>query len=134
MNSSRKSHETRERDLRIAIGHIRAGRSREAKLTIASVAREAGVSTALIHNYHPKIAKEIRELNGTTASERLKARGDALAIAIEKKNTLQREVKALRNDLAKIASINENLMAEVRTLRQQIGGGASIVRLPLDKQ
>lgn len=49
-----KPAEDREKDLRLALYRIQKGRthSGETKITIAAVAREAGVSTALIHNYY----------------------------------------------------------------------------------
>ena len=48
-----KPAEDREKDLRLALYRIQKGRTRsgETKVTITAVAREAGVSTALIHNY-----------------------------------------------------------------------------------
>lgn len=58
-----KPAEHREKDLKLALLRIQKGRTRtgELKVTIAAVAREAGVSTALIHNHYPRIAMAIRE-------------------------------------------------------------------------
>lgn len=49
----RKNAEAREKEFRLAIYRIQKGRahSKETQLSIASVAREAGVSPALIHNH-----------------------------------------------------------------------------------
>ena len=48
MSEERKTAAVRDRELRLAIARIEKGRSKtnEIKLTIAAVAREAGVSTA----------------------------------------------------------------------------------------
>lgn len=50
-----KSAEDREKHLRLALYRIQNGRacSGETKVSISAVAREADVSTALIHNYYP---------------------------------------------------------------------------------
>lgn len=54
--TTRKNAEAREKDLRLAMHRIERGRARtgESKLSIAAVAREAGVTTALIHNPLPQ--------------------------------------------------------------------------------
>jgi len=48
-----KPAEDREKDLRFALYRTQKGRAHtgETKVTIAAVAREAGVSTALTHNH-----------------------------------------------------------------------------------
>ena len=63
MSQQRKSASARERDLRLAILRIERGRShtKATRISIASVAREAGVSSALIHNHYPAIADAIRQ-------------------------------------------------------------------------
>ena len=63
---TRKPSDAREKDLQLALSRIQRGRAhtKETKVTIASVAREAGVSTALIHNHYPKLLIKLRsELN-----------------------------------------------------------------------
>ncbi len=64
-----KPAEDREKDLKLALYRIQKGRARsgETKVTIAAVAREAGVSTALIHNHYPRIAEAIREAQGRSS-------------------------------------------------------------------
>ena len=58
MSQQRKSASARERDLRLAMVRIELGRShtKAAKISIASVAREAGVSPALIYNHYERYA------------------------------------------------------------------------------
>ena len=69
MSEERKTAGVRDRELRLAITRIEKGRSKanESNLTIAAVAREAGVSTALIHNCHPDIAELIRQSQGRSS-------------------------------------------------------------------
>ncbi|MGV8744039.1 TetR family transcriptional regulator, partial [Pseudomonas aeruginosa] len=64
-----KPGEDREKDLKLALYRIQKGRAHtgETKVTIAAVAREAKVSTALIHNYYPGIAESIREAHGRSS-------------------------------------------------------------------
>lgn len=51
MTLKRKPFDTREKDLQLALHRIQRGRSKgQKKVTIATVARYAGVSKALIHN------------------------------------------------------------------------------------
>jgi len=133
MTSERKSFEIREKELTLAIGRIKSGRSSEKKITFASVAREAGVSTSLIHNYHPNIAKSIRKANGKSDDDQLRIRDDALAAERKKNKELRSELKKLSANVAKLASINENLLAEVRSLQAK-PGGSNVVRLEADKR
>lgn len=133
MTAERKSFSIRERELKLAIARIKSGRSSESKISFASVAREAGVSTALIHNYHPEIAQSIRAENGKSSNEKLKIRDQSLAAEKKKNKELRAELKKLTQNLAKIASINENLLAEIRSLQPK-RGGSKVVRLEADKR
>ena len=69
MKTTRKTSDSRERDLRLALARIQRGRAHtgESKVTIAAVAREAGVSTALIHNHYPNVAEAVREAQGRSS-------------------------------------------------------------------
>lgn len=124
MTINRKSAEIREKELRLAIVRINRGRSRTGatKVSIASVAREAGVSPALVHNHYPRIADAIRHEQGParraqrwTSQEKLKQERD-------KGRELRRQLAELRAQVARLASINEVLLAENETLRERLGG------------
>lgn len=128
MSSGRKTSAIRDKELRLALAKIRAGRSTERKISFASVAREAGVSTSLIHNYHQDIAELIREATGTTRLEKSDARDKALADEKRKNKELRAENKVLAQQRSKLASINENLLAEIRALTAT-GGASKVVRL-----
>lgn len=102
---------------------IERGRSltKETRLSIASVAREAGVSTALIHNHYPGIADAIRQAQGR--DNRTQRDAKTLALKEEKRNAkaLRQELAALRTDVARLCSINEVLTAENAVLRAKLG-------------
>jgi AcrR family transcriptional regulator len=119
MSKERKTSEARDKDLRLAISRIERGRTvnKATKLTIASVAREAGVSTALIHNCHPDIAEIVREAQGRSSRAQRDAKRQELKAERDKARVLRDEIAALRSQVAKLASINEVLLAENRALK-----------------
>lgn len=56
MDKPRKPHQDREKEILLAAAAIEKGRSKigETKVSISAVARELGISPALIHNHYPK--------------------------------------------------------------------------------
>lgn len=121
-SAKHKQAEDREKDLKLALLRIRKGRSRnnETKVTIAAVAREAGVSAALIHNYYPRIAEAIREAQSNTSeSMRNKKQRDLIA-ECEKSANYRQEINELRTKVALLASINEVLLDENRALKEKM--------------
>lgn len=114
-----KTGEVRERELRLAIVRIQHGRTGVSsdKVTFAAVAREAGVSTALIHNCHPKIAELIREIQGRSSRSQRDAKRQELLDERRKCRELRKEIQTLRAKVAALASINEVLLAENRRLK-----------------
>ncbi|MNB91404.1 hypothetical protein D3C76_643630 [compost metagenome] len=119
MTIKRKPSDARERDLQLALARIQRGRahSGESKVTIAAVAREAGVSTALIHNHYPQVAEAIREVQGRSSRAQRDVKQQDLLAEREKNRMLRQEMEALRSQVAKLASINEVLSAENRVLK-----------------
>jgi len=122
MSQQRKSASAREGDLRLAILRIERGRSRTkaAKISIAAVAREAGVSPALIHNHYPAIADAIRQAQGRSSRQQRDTKHEQLTAEREKTRTLRRDVEQLRADIDRLASINEVLLAENAVLRAKL--------------
>lgn len=122
MNPSRMSASARERDLRLAMLRIERGRShtKATKISIASVAREAGVSPALIHNHYPAIADAIRQAQGRSSHQRRDAMHEQLKAERDKARELRREVDRLRADIDRLASINEVLLAENAVLKAKL--------------
>ena len=69
MNTKRKPADARRKDLDLAISRIQRGRSHTSVtvVNISTVAAEAGVTPALIHNHYPDIAERIRELQARSS-------------------------------------------------------------------
>ena len=126
-----KPAEDREKELRLALSRIQKNRSRtgESKVTISAVAREAGVSTALIHNHYPRIAEAIREVQGRTSRSMRDAK--QLDLIAERKKSLayRQEINELRAKISSLASINEVLLEENRVFKA-ITNDRKVVALP----
>lgn len=112
----------REKDLKLAIYRIENGRAhtKEVKVTIAAVAREAGVSTALIHNHYPTIAEAIREKQGRSSRAMRDVKHQDLIAERQKSLGYRQEIEELRAKLASIASINEVLLEENQMLKAKL--------------
>ena len=119
MTIRRKSSDAREKDLLFALHRIERGRAKtdEKKVTIAAVAREAGVSAALIHNHYPNIAEAIREVQGRSSRAQRDVKHQDLRAEREKGRALRLEIEELRAKVASLASINEVLIHENRDLK-----------------
>lgn len=117
-----KPAEDREKDLRLALYRIQKGRAHtgETKVTIAAVAREAGVSTALIHNHYPSIAEAIREAQGRSSRAIRDVKHQDLITERKKSAAYRQEIEELRAKVANLASINEVLLEENRVLKAKI--------------
>lgn len=122
MSEKRLSNEAREKQLRLAISRIQRNRPRtkQTKLTIAAVAREAGVSTALIHNNFPEIAELVREAQGRSSRAQRDTKHQSLKEEREKNVALRAEVDSLKAQAAKLASINETLSLENADLKSRV--------------
>jgi AcrR family transcriptional regulator len=123
MNQQRKSASAREGGLRLAMLRIERGRSRTkaAKISFASVAREAGVSPALIHNHYPAIADAIRQAQGRSDREQRDTKHEQLKAERDKIRELRQDVARLRVDVDRLASINEVLLVENAVLKAKLG-------------
>jgi AcrR family transcriptional regulator len=117
-----KPAENREKDLKLALYRIQKGRAHtgEKKVTIAAVAREAGVSTALIHNYYPDIAEVIREVQGRSSRAMRDVKHQDLIAERKKSAAYRQEIEELRAKVANLASINEVLLDENRVLKAKL--------------
>lgn len=101
----------RSRDATLAA--LREGLSRlrdaKARITISAVAREAGVTPALLHNRYPAIVDQIRRHTGSTARSDLLELRQELERARARVGELSGEVKDLKVELRHLASENEAL-------------------------
>ncbi|MGY6157408.1 TetR family transcriptional regulator [Paraburkholderia graminis] len=107
--------------LEMAIKRIRHGVPKVVppgqRLSIAAVAREAGVSNATIHNRHPDIAEKIRQFIGESDETRLDNVRDRLKECQTKLAMLRNEHALLKIDLQRSQSINLRLLKENELLR-----------------
>lgn len=117
-----KPAEDREKDLKLALYRIQKGRAHtgETKVTIAAVAREAGVSTALIHNYYPRISEAIRESQGRSSRAMRELKQQDLIAERKKSAAHRQEIEELRAKVANLASINEVLLDENGVLKAKL--------------
>ncbi|HBO1281228.1 MULTISPECIES: TetR family transcriptional regulator [Pseudomonas] len=117
-----KAAEDRAKDLTLALYRIQKARAHtgETKVTIAAVAREAGVSTALIHNHYPQIAEVIREIQGRSSRAIRDAKHQDLIVERRKSLAYRQEIEELRAKVASLASINEVLLEESRVLKSKL--------------
>jgi transposase-like protein len=122
MSQHRKTAEARENDLRLAMFRIERGRShtKATRVSIASVARETGVTAALIHNHYPRIADAIRQAQGRDNRAQRDAKHKELKEERDKARELRQEISCLRADVARLSSINEVLLAENAVLRAKL--------------
>ena len=118
--------EPRQRDrektlfqMRLAMNRLQ---KRDAKVSIAAVAKEAGVTPALIHNRYPDFAEEVRKVVGKTTRAQRDQKHDLLNAEREKNRLLREQVAELMTDLRNLASENEAIRAEL-TLQLAMGQG-----------
>ncbi|MBB6157641.1 AcrR family transcriptional regulator [Pseudomonas sp. JAI115] len=119
MTIAYKTSEVREKELRLALARIQHGRARsgETKVSIAAVAREAGVSRALIHNHYPGIAEVIREAQGHSSRVQRDVKHQKLQAERDRNRALRLEIEELREKISKLASLNEMLRVENLALK-----------------
>ena len=131
MGNERQTAENRTKHLRLAIYRIERGRAKTGatELSISAVAREAGVTPALIHNHYPTIAEEIRNKLGASSRQQRDAKQEALKVALQEKKALLKELSDARQRIARLASINETLLLQNQTLR---AAAESSVVVPLE--
>lgn len=93
-------------------------------MTISSVAREAGISNASIHNRYPELAERIRELSGREiqldANVQLDKRRGRIKEEKTKQVALREDLERLKGLLRKTNSVNAALQLENELLRAQL--------------
>ena len=97
-------------ELRLALNRLQ---KRGAKITIAGVAKEAGVTPSLLHLRYPDIAEEIRSLLGKASRAQRDTKHELLMIEREKNRHLRLQIEGLMVELTDLASVNESLRAEL---------------------
>lgn len=119
-----RNRDTTTADLREALARLQRT---EVAPTIAALAREVGVTPALIHNRYADIANEVRRLSGREAG----ASEDSLKLALKRERETAKCLRAenldLRQQLQAMASVNESLRQELRIMHAT--GDAKVVSL-----
>ena len=87
------------------------------KISIMTVAKEAGISRASIHNNYPDLAEKIRALNGKEVRAKTHQKHQKLKEEKNKNQILRSEIQKLKMELAKLASLNASLLVENSNLR-----------------
>ncbi|MES2361485.1 MAG: TetR family transcriptional regulator [Pseudomonadota bacterium] len=120
-DSCKPENEPRQRDrektlfqLRLAMNRLQ---KRNAKVSIASVAKEASVTPALIHNRYADFAEEVRKTIGKSTRAQRDGKHELLVTEREKAKQLREQVAELMSDLRNMASENEALRAELALQR-----------------
>lgn len=119
VSASLRSRRQTEKRLTDAVASLQSGAK---KISISSVAAEAKVTPALIHNTYPDIAERIRSLMGRSTRAQRDAKHDALVKERERNRELREEVDRLRHEAAKLASINLTLLSKIAVLSEQVSG------------
>ena len=132
MTAKRLPRDQREAALKLALHRIQRGRAhtKAMKVSFASVAAEAGVSTSLIHNCYPDIVQAIHKAQG---HRHIKQRDELRTTVKELKMRLkatQEELTQVREQRRRLASINEVLRSENVLLRAAADGKIARLRRP----
>lgn len=102
--------------IRQAILRIEKGRTKVVKpgrkLSIKSVAEEAGVSRATIHNNHPGLAERIREAGNKAARTQRDEKNTAL-------KELRAKYTALRQEHIRTRELNQDMASEMAALEAE---------------
>ncbi|MEM5300195.1 TetR family transcriptional regulator [Burkholderia sp. JPY481] len=114
---------TTRRRLELALRRLQHGKmqsSSDARISIAAVAREAGVSNATVHNRYPDIAERVRRLHAKASRLSTKAMPDTVDILHRKLREAHKEIDQLKTDLARSQSINLRLTREHELLHARL--------------
>lgn len=121
-----------EKALQLALSRMKRGRPRvvdkKRKISIASVAEEAKVSEATIHNRYPAIADEIRQITGKALKAQRDEKTQSLKLEKGKSRELRSEIEGLELQLKKLVSINAALQNENAKLKAEIAAN-NVVRI-----
>jgi AcrR family transcriptional regulator len=115
-----EAHPTRKR-LLLAFAKLKRDAGPGAKgPSISAVAKEAGVSNALIHTKYPDIAEQIRDANGKGPKRQLAKHREQLQAAETRSSELRDELADIRKLNRGLASKNATLILKVRSLEERI--------------
>jgi AcrR family transcriptional regulator len=90
-----RNRDKTESELKLALHRLQ---KREVKVSIAAVAKEAGVTPALLHNCYPDFAEEIRKLVGKATRTQRDTKHELLMEKREKNRQLREQIAGLKAD------------------------------------
>lgn len=109
-------HEQTRRDLELALARIQKGRPKNItttrKISITSVAREAGVSPSTVHNRYPDMAEHIRALIGKDSRIQQSEKQQQLNKSLQTIRQLRSDIADFEGQIKALASENARLLTE----------------------
>ena len=109
------------KSLEYALLRIEKGRpkivDKKRKLTISSVAEEAGVTSQLVHVSYPDIADQIRLKTGNEVRKKRDEMQENLKAEKQQNKKLRGQIKTLRSQISMLTSVNETLNFEIDELK-----------------
>lgn len=133
MNVSKRSESSKLNMIEKLENAIETTLASDKKLSISSVARAANVTPALIHNTYPSIADKIRNLMGKSVRAKRHVTAEALAFEKTKNKLLRLENEKLLEEVARLASINQCLIIQIKELKPLLEEKVAILGNPLKK-
>ncbi len=122
---SSKNESPSHKKVRLAIVAIEKGKPKDQKnkkLTMSSVAREAGVSRNLIQRDMPDLYQRVMGKSGSEqAKDRIETLREKLKAEENKRKEREEEIAELKEMLANNASVNATLIRENKELRARLG-------------
>lgn len=122
---SSKNEPPSHKKVRLAIVAIEKGKPKDPKnkkLTMSSVAREAGVSRNLIQRDMPDLYQRVMGKSGSEqAKDRIETLREKLKAEENKRKEREEEIAELKEMLANNASVNATLIRENKELRARLG-------------
>lgn len=109
--------------LRLAIKRVETGRVKEVppgtRLTISSVAAEAGMAPSTIHTRYPDIAELIREKTGKSAQSKREKLKDSARKTTDLLRSKNREIEELRRLLESVTSKLASAVIELQQFKDE---------------
>ncbi|KFI13657.1 hypothetical protein IX95_00185 [Vibrio sp. B183] len=122
---SSKNESPSHKKVRLAIVAIEKGKPKDPKnkkMTMSSVAREAGVSRNLIQRDMPDLYQRVMGKSGSEqAKDRIEILREKLKVEENKRKERDEEIAELKEMLANNASVNATLIRENKELRARLG-------------
>jgi hypothetical protein len=121
-----------EKVIKEALLRLKFGRpkvvDKKRKLSILSLAEEAGVADSTIHNRYPEIATEVRELLDQEHKTQRDQKNELLKSEKAKNRELRKDNEELALENRKLVSINAKLEDENIQLKAELASG-KVVRI-----